>query len=45
MTTGYDGSDELLRVAETIDDLACDIRREMEIKKSASGRGNRRTED
>ena len=45
MTTGYDGSDEHLRVAETIVDLACDICREMEIKKSASSRTNRRTED
>lgn len=45
MTTGYDGSDELLRVVATIADLADDIYREMETKKSPSGRRNRRTED
>ncbi len=44
MTTGYDGSEELLRVAVTIADLADDIYREMELKKSPAARRNRRTE-
>ena len=44
MTTGYDRSDDLLRVAGTIADLADDIYREMELKRSAPARRNRRTE-
>ena len=39
LSTGYDGSEELLRIADTVADLAYDLYREMERKRSPRRRG------